>query len=131
MAESNVDLARRLFEVFNDRDREGLLALSAEDIVVESRLSALEGAYHGHDGARRWWDDLLGTFDDYRIEVDQIEEVPGGTISYVRAAATGATSSTPLFDPYWMAMQWRDGRVSWWRVFATEQEAREGLAARN
>ena len=115
MVDSNVELTRRIFDAFNDRDQDALLVLQAEDVVVESRLSALEGAYHGHEGVRRWWDDLLGTFGDYRLEVDEMHEVSGGTISYVRAAATSAESATPLFDPYWIAMQWREGKL--WHAY--------------
>jgi ketosteroid isomerase-like protein len=131
VGETNAKLARRVIDAFNAHDLDGVLALSAEDIVVESRLSQLEGAYHGHEGSRRWWSDLLGTFGDYGIAVDEIRTVGEGTIAYARAGATGATSSVPLVDPFWIAMLWQDGKLAWWRVFPTEEEAEAGLAARS
>jgi ketosteroid isomerase-like protein len=131
VSHGDVGGTQRIFEAFNARDQDGLFALLADDVVVESRLSALEGAYEGHDGARRWWDDLLGTFGDYRLEVEDIRAAPGGTIARLSAAATAAGSSTPLFEPYWIAMHWRDGKVAWCRVLPTDQEALAALAARS
>ena len=44
-------------------------------VEVESRLVAIEGGYHGHEGMRRWWQDFLGTFPDYKIEIEEIRDL--------------------------------------------------------
>ena len=53
MSEETVESALAMAEAFNRRDFDALAALADDDIKVESRLVAMEGAYGGHDGLRR------------------------------------------------------------------------------
>jgi ketosteroid isomerase-like protein len=61
MSQENIELAYRAYDAFNRRDWDAFLALVDDDVEVESRLVAMEGGYHGHEGLHRWWDDFLGT----------------------------------------------------------------------
>jgi hypothetical protein len=36
----------------------------------------------------------------------------------------------PLCDPFWHGLQWRHGKLVWWRNCPTEEAAREAIAAR-
>ena len=72
MSQGNVDLARRAYEAFNRRDLEAFLALLDDEVEIDSRLVAIEGGYHGHDGVRRWWKDLFDVMPDYRVEVEEL-----------------------------------------------------------
>src|SRR2546423_12074550 len=58
MSRENVDLALRMYEVFNRRDLDALLALMHDEVEIAPRLGALEGDYRGHAGVRRWGSDL-------------------------------------------------------------------------
>ena len=55
MSRENAERFLAMYERFNARDLDGVLALIDEEIEVESRLVAMEGGYHGHEGLRRWW----------------------------------------------------------------------------
>ena len=55
----NLDLALLMYEVFNRRDLDAILALMDDEVEIESRLVAMEGSYNGHEGVRRWWSNLL------------------------------------------------------------------------
>jgi ketosteroid isomerase-like protein len=129
MSQENIELARRGYEAFNARDQEAFLALMDEDVVAESRLVAMEGRYVGHAGIRRWWDDFLGMFPDYTIEVQDLRDL-GDDLLVVRfqAHTHGAASEVPLVDPAWHTQRWRDRRCVWWRVSTTEAEALEAAA---
>jgi hypothetical protein len=35
------------------------LALMDADVEAVPRVAVIEGAYHGHDGIRRWWEHLV------------------------------------------------------------------------
>ena len=85
---------------------------------------------HGHEGTRRWWNDFLSAFPDYTIEVEELRDLGDATLSRFRARAHGAASETPLVDPAWHALKWRDGKCVWWRVCATEAEALEAIGVR-
>jgi ketosteroid isomerase-like protein len=125
MSQDNVELVRRAFDAFNARDRDAFLGLMDPEIRIESRLVAVEGGYHGHDGCRRWWDDFLEVFPDYSIKLEETRDLGDATLSRFHARAHGAGSNTPILDPAWHIARWRTGRCTWWRVCRTEAEARE------
>ena len=122
----SAELHRKSIDAFNRRDWDAFAGLMDEEIEAESRLVQIEGGYHGHEGLRRWWDDLLGTIPDYALEVDELREEGTMTLAHIRGAAT----NMPLIDPVWQPAQWRDGKCVWWRVCSTEAEALEAIRAR-
>lgn len=55
VSEANVELHRRIFDAFNERDIEALVAYLHPQFELRSKLAAVAPAvYHGHEGARRW-----------------------------------------------------------------------------
>ena len=123
-----MELALAMARAFNRRDLDALVALADNEIKVESRLVAMEGAYRGHEGLRRWWDNFLGVFPDYEIEVEELRDLGGDvTLAHIRGWGHGADSEAPLIDPFWMPQRWRDGKCVWWRNCATEAEAFEAV----
>jgi len=84
MSQENVELARRAYDAFNRRDWDAFLALMDREVEVESRLVAMEGGYHGHEGLRRWWTDFLGAFPDYRVEAEDLRDLGEVTLVHTR-----------------------------------------------
>jgi hypothetical protein len=39
-------------------------------------------------------------------------------------------SATPIIDPFWQPLKWRDGKCIWWGNCATEKEALEAAGLR-
>jgi hypothetical protein len=76
------------------------VALVDDEVEVESRLVAMEGGYHGHEGLRRWWDGFLGTFPDYTCEVEELRDLGDVTLGHIRGWGRGAASDTPIVDPF-------------------------------
>ena len=130
MSEENVNAALALADAFNRRDWDAVLAHADAEIKVESRLVAMEGAYEGHEGLRRWWDNFLGSFPDYTVEVEEIRDLGDVTLAHVHGWGHGADSATPIVDPFWQPMRWRDGKCVWWRNCSTEDEALEAAGLR-
>lgn len=130
MSRKNVDRAYRSYEAFNRRDLDAFLALMDDEVEVESRLVAMEGVYHGHEGTRRWWKNLLDFLPDYTVEVEELRDLGDVTLGHIRAFGHGAGSAAPVVDPFWMAIRWRDGKCVWWRNFPTEAEALEAVGPR-
>jgi len=130
MSQENVKLAQAMADAFNERDWDAFSALTHEEIDVESRLVAMEGAYHGQEGLRRWWDNFLGAFPDYTLETEELRDLGDVTIAHMRGWGHGADSATPLIDPFWMPLRWQDGKCVWWRNCSTEEEALEAAGLR-
>jgi len=127
MAQENVELAQQAFDAFNRRDLGAFLALMDADVEAGSRLVAMEGGYHGHDGLRRWWQNLLDAIPDYTLETVEARELGDLTLTTLRTRGHGADSDTPIEDTVWVVVDWRDKQVVRWRVLSTEAEALEAV----
>jgi ketosteroid isomerase-like protein len=131
MSEETVEQIRRVYDMFNRRDWDAFRRVMDRDIAVESRLVQMEGGYRGYDGLRRWWDQVFETLPDYRIEVQELREVGDIVLVQARGLGHGASSGTPVVDPFWQAIEMKDGRCTWWRNCSSEAEALEAIAARS
>jgi ketosteroid isomerase-like protein len=125
MSEENVELGYRALDAVNRRDLDALLELMDEDVESVSRIVAMEGGLHGHDGVRRWWKGWFDAFPDYRMEVVEMRDGGDAIVATVRAVGHGAGSDLPVEDIIFHASRWRDRRCVWWQVFRTEAEALE------
>lgn len=123
MSQENVELAQQAFDAFNRRDMSAFLALMDADVEAVSRLVAMEGGYHGHDGIRHWWQNLLGAFPDWTLETVEARELQNLTLATLRSRGRGADSGTPFVDTVWVVVHWRDKKAVRWRVFTSESEA--------
>ncbi len=130
MSRENAELVLAMYERFNARDLDGALALIDEEIEVESRLVAMEGGYHGHEGLRRWWSDLLDFIPDYRGEVEEVHDLGEVALAHACGLGHGAASATPVVDWFWQPLRFRDGKCIWWRNCALEEEALESIGWR-
>jgi ketosteroid isomerase-like protein len=92
MSQENVELAHRAFDALNRRDLGAFLALMDDDVEAVPRLVAMEGGYHGHDGIRRWWQNLLDAFPDYSVEIVEVRDLGDLTFIALRNRGHGAGS---------------------------------------
>ena len=122
-AQSNVELVHRAFAAYNQRDLDAVLALTDDDIEAVPRVGLVEGSYRGHDGLRRWWEDLFGVYPDFAMEVVEVRELGDLTLATLRVRGHGAGSDIPLDDSIWSVGRWRQGKCVWWANFDTEAEA--------
>jgi ketosteroid isomerase-like protein len=125
MSQENIRLAYGAVDAINERDLGAYLALMDEDVEVVSRIAAMEGGLHGHDGIRRWWDSWFGAFPDYDIEVVEVRDLGDAVLATLRAVGHGGGSGVPFEDNVWCASRWRSGKCMWWQMFYTEAEALE------
>ena len=123
MSRENVEVVRRGWDAWIRGDMDALFETFHP--AVEWDTTSFEGwpendVYRGHDG-------VLTVFPDYTIEVEELRDLGDATLSRFRARGHGAASETPLVDPAWHAIKWRDGKCVWWRVCSTEAEALEAV----
>lgn len=127
MSQENVELLYRGLDAFNRRDLDAFLALMDANVEAASRLVAIEGGYHGHDGIRRWWASLLDTLPDWTVEVLEVRDLGDLTLAVLRNHGHGAGSDIPIDQRLWQVAEWRDKKVVRWRNCATEAEALEAV----
>ena len=127
MSEENVELTYRGIDAFNERDIDTSLALLDPEVEFTPYEIALQGGdpYRGHDGARKWLEDVLGAFPDFRLEVYTVQDLGDVTLIHGRLRGRGAGSGASFERTLWQPMKWRDKRVVWWCAFDREAEALE------
>ena len=121
-------IAETAFEALNSGDLDLYLSVIAEDVEFTSMIAEMEGqTFRGHEGARDWWNTVRGSFQDVKWELLDLRECDPGAVAQIRA--TGALGGAPVDQTVWQAATFRDGKLTWWRFFRTEQEARDALTA--
>ena len=127
MSQENLELTRRAFRAFNDRDLDDLLAMLDDDVEAFPILAGMEGGYRGHDGIRRWWTGLLGTFPDFQAEIVELHDHGDSTTAVLRLRGHGAGSDTPVDATAWHVSLFRHGKCIGWRVYTSEREAHKAV----
>jgi ketosteroid isomerase-like protein len=130
MSQENVELAYRAYDAVNRGDLDGLLALMDDDVEAVSFLVAMEGAYHGHAGIRRWWHNLFDVFPDFAVEVVEVRDSRDETLATLRNRGQGSSSGTPFEESLWMVAGWRRGKCFWWQAFGDKDKALEAAGLR-
>ena len=110
---TNADLARRGFELWNERRFEEVLNLFHEDAVWDMTAFGIPDMedFHGHEGLRRFFAEWLQAFPDSAIEAEEVEERGEWTMSLVLQIVSGGASGTPVPFRYAGIGHWRDGRL--------------------
>ncbi len=129
MSQENVEIVRRAYDALSRRDFDTFSGL--HDLHVELTQLRPEGAtYTGHDGVRKYWDELFDVFPDFNVEVDDIREVGDLILITARISGHGMGSDVPIEQPIWQLGELRAGRILWWRSFPSKSEALEAAGLR-
>lgn len=132
MPTGNAQLLKQATDAMNRRDFDSLVALSDPEMQFTPLLVELEGSgsLRGHGALRSWWDDLLGAFPDWRIEIEEVREVGDLTLACARSQGQAAGSGAAVAQGFWQVTEWRDGKATWWHNFLEEADAVEAAEAR-
>ena len=127
MSQENVELVHRCVDAFNRRDLDALLTLMDDDVEVAPPLASMEGNHRGHDGVRRWWENVFEGLPDCNVEVVAVRDLGDLTVAVLLVRAHGAASDAPVEAMLWHIGGWRRGKAVWWRFFAPRAEALEAV----
>jgi ketosteroid isomerase-like protein len=130
MSQENVELARRLVDAVNRRDLGACLALMDLDVKAAPRLAAVEGGYQGHEGMRRWWENLHDAFPDFSNEVVEVRDLGDLTLTALHLRGHGAGSDVPVDQTTWVLHEWRSEKIVSWSAHGTEADALDAVRLR-
>jgi ketosteroid isomerase-like protein len=102
MRSDTADLVRRVFDAYNSRDLEALLAVLHPSIQIHSLMTEAERAdHHGHQGAREWFAAVFDVFPDWSPLFDEISPVADdAAVVAFTARATGTGSGVRIDQGY-------------------------------
>jgi ketosteroid isomerase-like protein len=91
--------ARLFAEAITSGDVEAAVAVCHPQVEFDSVLGISGGLYLGHDGIRRYLDDVASAWDEWRVEFDRVTEGPDGRVLIVMTMhARGKGSGVPLAE---------------------------------
>jgi ketosteroid isomerase-like protein len=89
---------------------------------MERELGSDSG-YRGRDGIRRWWRDMVETWENPRSEVHEVRPAGDEFLVSVTLHATGKASGAVVATPFFQVGTIRDGKIIRSRDFADRAEA--------
>lgn len=99
-------------------------SLAHSDVEFRPLLANIEGeTYHGHEGIRRWFSQFTDTFEDFTIELGELEELGDHVFATGRIHARGRGSGTPIDQPSVWVITMRDGKATHIQIFDAREKA--------
>jgi ketosteroid isomerase-like protein len=129
MSRENVEIVRRGYEAMRNRDLHAVLELTDPEFEGTFRILEVEGTtYRGHEGMRRFAEEVWSVFPDWNPEVVSVREVADNLLLlHVRGTGRGVGSGVELDLTAWQIFKVRDGRVLSMRGYRTEADALEAV----
>jgi ketosteroid isomerase-like protein len=126
MSQGNVEVVRAAFDAWNRGDFDAWISAWDEQAEFHPLRAQLEGgAYRGHDGLRRFIDEMAEEWDGVRFEVDEIRDAGEQMVGFGRMRARGRASGVDLDVPLGVVGVVRSGRIAYARFFSDPADALE------
>ena len=134
MSRENVEqLARHVLELLSSGDAARVNELADPDVEWHSFFAELAdgGVYHGHEGTKRFMNDINDAWETVRGDVDDAHCVGDTAVLVGHIHYRGRVSGLETEAPAAWLTRFRDGRVICWRAFREPRKALEaaGLSA--
>jgi ketosteroid isomerase-like protein len=123
MSEENVEIVRRVLDAYVRGDYETGLAAFDPDVEFDVSIRPEGHVYRGHQGvveALRTW---TGTWEAYRLEVEEIVDAGDQVVVIDRQSGRGRGSGIPLAQQTFSVFTLRDGKVVRVVWFQNREEA--------
>ena len=128
MSQENVEIVRGSIESFQRGDYAGAMAPLHPEIEYDMTHFPDGKVYRGHDGVREAFRIWLGTWEDYRQELDEVIDAGDDeVIALVRESGRGKGSGIELERGTAGVWTLRDGKVVQIRFYERREAALEAL----
>lgn len=124
MSEENVELLRRSLDIWNRGDYEAWIATFDERCEFRPLRAQLEGrTYHGHEGVRRFIDEMLEEWAELRFELGEVRAEGDRVAGVAVMEAQGRASGVDLQIPVGIVVRVRAGKAVEGAVYSDPQQA--------
>jgi ketosteroid isomerase-like protein len=113
------EFATRAYAAVNARDREAIKALTASDIVVATTVEA----YRGPEALLQWMDEGDDAFENFTVELLEVEELAGHVMASMRQRGRGKASGADVDHHFTHVWTLRDGIAIRMQSFAHRDDA--------
>ena len=107
MSATDVETIRRGVAALNRGDVDGMAATLDPDVELVPLRAVLDGtSYRGHEGLRRWMDDMVEDWTRFEIALDEVRELrPGRVLVRATMRMRGRSSGVALDSPRRLAVR--------------------------
>jgi ketosteroid isomerase-like protein len=109
----------RVYAAINARDRAAIRALTGPDIVFATTVEA----FSGPEALLEWMDDGDDAFDDFSVELLEVEELGEHVVVSMRQRGRGKASGAEVDDHITHVWTLRGGRATRLQSFADHDDA--------
>jgi ketosteroid isomerase-like protein len=130
MSRENVEVVRQVIEAWRRGDFEAALSFYAENAVYESKIAGGSGRLTGRAGVARGFEEWLGTFTDYWVEIDGLLENGDQVIQLHREGGRGKGSGALTERQGAVIYTFSKGDIVRVQIFADQAAALEAAGLR-
>jgi ketosteroid isomerase-like protein len=127
MSQENVERAREFFEAWSRNDAKAVERLLRDFVTPDVEIDPLylDQVYTGIEGFLEMRADLVETWEDYRLEVEEIIDLDQRLLVIGRILGRGAGSGVPIKQRLAMLITMDGDEVTRMKSFASKHEALE------
>lgn len=130
MSQENVELFWEGADAIRRGDVEAVLDGVSDDVIWIAARSAVEGAYHGHDGMRQFLLDNAENFELFEPHFDEVRDLGDRVLGIgrfrIRARGSGVETDFPVAG----IATYREGKLVRWEDFRERHLALEAAGLR-
>jgi ketosteroid isomerase-like protein len=133
MSQENVEVVRTMAEAFSDGGLDAIAELWDPDIDWRAAEGAIDdvGEMHGPVAVRRYVQDWIDTFDDFRVVVEELRDVGDDRVLAIqRLKGRAKLSGTETEIRFAVVTTVRDGKVVRGREYLSVDDALEAVGLR-
>ncbi len=130
---SNEDIVRTLFDAFSRRDLPSVVELMHRDVVFQPMTAAVTRAgepYRGHEGIRRYTEDVETYWQQLRIRLKQIRSAGQAVVALGLVSGSGSGGSFKDAPTTWV-VKFKEGKVAHVQIFSDERYVTSALVGEN
>jgi hypothetical protein len=132
MSQGNVERVRGVVEAWRKGDMERVDAQLRQHLHADFELHPLylDRVYKGYEGLQELWADLLQTWDDYRLSLDEVVALGEHALVLAHVTGRGAGSGVPIDQEIALLCVFEGDKAIWAKTFTSRRDAMEAAALR-
>ena len=125
MSEENVEIVRGMYAAFRSGDADGALAYFDPGVVIDARHRVDGRVGHGRDELVAILGEWMSTWDDWREEVEDMQDAGDQVLVISTQRARGKGSGVAWQNRFGMLYEIHGDKISRWTIYDDPAEALE------
>ena len=125
MSQENVEVVRQMYDAFSRGDLDGALNYLDPEVTIDATHRVDGRIGRGREKVPAILAEWLGTWDEWREEVEDIRDVGDRILVVSTQRGRGKGSGIEMVNRFGMLYEMRSGKIIRWRIYDELSEALE------